>query len=564
MRESVNLISGFNRVLYTLLTSSRSHQAALIIFFGMGLADFLFRFLLFPVYTEFLLSIGAKPIWSEIEVGFAPIVWLVFFTIILGSLTIVITFASQNVPKLIDLYMDNWPSLLFVWWSAACFVHSLTIKLFAEAGVKIVSSLIFNFHVLLAVSLIIGFPFILSILKSTKTSNVIEILLAGSYKSFNILANKGSSANISKTEHAKIQQKLFEELNQLMDLLVYVPYKEPKAHVIEGIGKLIQHYVKLKHNIPESLFKINQLIEEDISFRTMKSMLEEIENSKTFYEQKSFRLISTAYNIFLESGEFDLSSLCAEQLSKIGKIAIECDDQELIEVITVRFNTYFRFALKHAQHNNEPRNLYNLVFHYGQFLGYLTESHQVDRIKTCIGHFVFYGQQCFNAIPSAPSLSFILDVIAFEIQKLLITIFNNKWDREIQKDLLLKFLLFDNFQDIDRDFARNFFSQNQGIRMLHIGLALFYLDQKEDELTNMIAIDTIQDLKLFGEPLFTKTMNNIFNRLEISGPKFWEDTDRGNLNIYYTPFQNQIKSFIKIQDELKLKSEKNNLHSNDL
>ena len=556
MRESVNLISGFNRVLYILFTSSRSRQAALIIFFGMGLADLLFRFLLFPVYNEFLFSVGANPAWSEIDAGFAPIVWLVFFTIILGSLTIVITFASQNVPKLIDLYMDHWPSLLFVWWSVACLVHSLSIKLFTEAGINIVPSLIFNFHVLLAVSLIIGFPFILSILKSTKTSNVIENLLAGSYQSFNNLANKGSTAKISEKEQAKIQQKLFEELNQLMDLLVYVPYKEPKAHVIEGIGELIKHYIKLKHKIPESLFKINQLIEEDISFRTMKSMLKEIEKSKTFYEQKSFRLISTAYNIFLESGEFDLSSLCAEQLSKVGKTAIECDDQELIEVITVRMNTYFRFALKHAQNYNEPRNLYNLVFHYGQFLGHLTDSHQVDRVKTCIGHFVFYGQQSFNAISSAPSLSFILDVIAFEIQKLLINVFENKWDRKIQEELLLKFLLFDNFQDLDRDFARNFFSQNYGIRLLHIGLALFYLEQKEDEFSNMIAIDTMQDLKLFGELLFTKTMQTIFNRLEISGPKFWEDTDRGNLNIYYTPFKNQIEYFIKIQDELKLKTQK--------
>ena len=560
MRESVNVISGFKRIVYNLLTSSRSHQAALIIFLGMGLADSLFRFFVFPHYNKFLFSIGAKPVWNELESDFAPIIWLVFFSIILGSLTIVITFAAQNVPKLIDLYMDHWPSLLFVWWSTACLFHSLTIKIFAEVGINVAPNLIFNFHVLLAVSLIIGFPFILSILKSTKTSNVIENLLVGSYQSFNDLAKKGPTANVSENEHAKIQQKLFEELNQLMDLLVYVPYKEPKAHVIEGIGELIKHYVKLKNKIPESLFKINPLIEEDISFRTMKNLLKEVEKSRTFYEQKSFRLIGTAYNIFLESGEFDLSSLCAEQLSEVGKTAIECNDQELIEVITVRMNTYFRFALKHAQNFNEPRNLYNLVFHYGQFLGHLTESNQVDRVKNCIGHFVYYGQQCFNAISDAPSLSFILDVIAFEIQKLLINIFKNTWDREIQKELLLKFLLFDNFQDIDRDFARNFFSQNHGIRLLHIGLALFYLKHKDDEFTNMIAKDTMQDLKLFGESLFSKTMKTIYTRLEISGPKFWEDTDRGNLNIYYTPYQNQIKYFVKIQDKLKLETE-NSIHA---
>ena len=191
-----------------------------------------------------------------------------------------------------------------------------------------------------------------------------------------------------------------------------------------------------------------------------------------------------------------------------------------------------------------------------RFLAHLTENHQFDRVKTCIGHFVFYGQQCFNSISSAPSLSFILDVIAFEIQKLLINVYKNKWDREIQKELLLKFLMFDNFQDVDRDFARNFFSQNHGIRLLHLSLILFYLEQKEDEFTNTIATDTMQDHKLFGESLFTKTMKTIFTRLEKSGPKFWEDTDRGNLNIYYTPYQNQIKSFIKIQDELKLNTEK--------
>ena len=36
------------------------------------------------------------------------------------------------------------------------------------------------------------------------------------------------------------------------------------------------------------------------------------------------------------------------------------------------------------------------------------------------------------------------------------------------------------------------------------------------------------------------------NRLLFSGPTFWEDTDRGNLNIYYTSDQEQIESFKKL------------------
>ncbi|MDP7171748.1 MAG: hypothetical protein QGF45_10295 [SAR324 cluster bacterium] len=554
MRGSVNLLQGFTRILGVLLTRSRSLYAALIIFAGMGLADFLFRTYLFPVYTDFLLNIGANADWTQLDVGFAPIVWLSFFAIVLGSLTIVITFAAQNVPKLIDLYMDHWPSLLFVWWSAACLVHALSIKVLAEGGIQIIPSLVFNFHVLLAVSLAIGFPFVFSILRSTKTSNVIENLLNGSYSTINILAAKGSTGKISAHEHAKIQYQLFEGLNQLIDLLVYVPFKEPKAQVIEGIGALLRHYVQLKPKIPDSFFKVDERIHDDISFRTMKSLMAEVEKTRTFYEQKSVRLIGNVYNVFLDTGEFDLSTLCVEQLSQVGKTAITCDDQELIDVITVRLNTHFRFALKHGQHHNEPRNLYNLVFHYGQFIGYLMEYQQVDRIKTCIGYFVFYGQQCFNVIQRAKSLAFILDVLAFEMQKLMLKIYQEKWDRELQEEMLQKFLVFDNFQDMDKNFAVQFFSQNHGIRLLHIGLALFYLNQQEDEFAEKIAKDTVQDMDLMGATLFNKTMTTIYARLKFSGPTFWEDTDRGNLNIYYTPYQDEISSFKKIQQELLLEN----------
>ena len=548
------MLQGFTRILGVLLTRSRSLYAALIIFAGMGLADFLFRTYLFPVYTDFLLNIGANPDWTQLDVGFAPIVWLSFFAIVLGSLTIVITFAAQNVPKLIDLYMDHWPSLLFVWWSAACLVHALSIKVLAEGGIQIIPSLVFNFHVLLAVSLVIGFPFIFSILRSTKTSNVIENLLNGSFSTINILAAKGSDGKISAHEHAKIQYQLFEGLNQLIDLLVYVPFKEPKAQVIEGIGALLRHYVQLKPKIPDSFFMVDKRIHDDISFRTMKSLMAEVEKTRTFYEQKSVRLIGNVYNVFLDTGEFDLSTLCVEQLSQVGKTAIACDDQELIDVITVRLNTHFRFALKHGQHHNEPRNLYNLVFHYGQFIGYLMEYQQVDRIKTCIGYFVFYGQQCFNAIQRAKSLAFILDVLAFEMQKLMLKIYQEKWDRELQEEMLQKFLVFDNFQDMDKNFAVQFFSQNHGIRLLHIGLALFYLNQKEDEFAEKIAKDTVQDKDLMGATLFNKTMTTIYARLQFSGPTFWEDTDRGNLNIYYTPYQDEISSFKKIQQEFLLEN----------
>ena len=556
MRASIDIMQGFKLILQALFTRNRSQYAAVIIFFGMLLSDFIFRIYLFPIYSDFLNDLGVDPNWTNLDVGFAPIVWLSFFSIVLGSLTIVITFAAQNVPKLIDLYMEDWPSLIFVWWAAACLVHCLTIKVFEEAGVNVISSLIFNFHILLSVSLAIAFPFIFSILRSTKTSNVVDNLLKSSESTINRLVKKGVNGKFSQLELEKIQYDLFEELNQLIDLLVYVNFKEPKAQVIEGMGDLLRYYVKQKSDISASFFKIQKSIQDDISFRTMKGLLVEVEESRTFYEQKSFRLIGNVYNVFLDTGEFDLSTLCVEQLTQLGKQAIIQEDFALIDVIIVRLNTYFRFALKHGQHHDEPRNLYNLVFYYGQFIDHLIDHNDVDRMKQCIEYFVFYGQQCFNAISRAKSLAFILDTIAAEMRKIMYKIYNNNWDRKLQRDMLQKFLLFDNFKDMNRDFAIQFFSKNHGIRILHIGLALFYINKKDDEFVDMIANDTMQDLELMGESLFTKTMSSIFVRLKFSGPTFWEDTDRGNLNIYYTPFHKEIDAFKEIQDKLISTSKK--------
>tara|TARA_B100000676_G_scaffold160226_1_gene157749 strand:- start:330 stop:632 length:303 start_codon:yes stop_codon:yes gene_type:complete len=78
-------------------------------------------------------------------------------------------------------------------------------------------------------------------------------------------------------------------------------------------------------------------------------------------------------------------------------------------------------------------------------------------------------------------------------------------------------------------------------------MALFFLENNEEEWARLIAKDTMQDYDLLGKETFHKTMNTIYARLQFSGPTFWEDTDRGNVNIYYSPHQNQINVFREIQ-----------------
>ncbi len=536
------------QILRNLFTNPRSLQAGVIIFSGLILVDFLFRSL-FPNFSTFLEEQGTEILWSEMDVGFAPILWLVFITLILGSLTIVISFAAEKVPKLIDLYMDHWPSLFFVWLTTALYIHALTIKLMAEMQMDVRSSLILNYNIFLPIFMIIGFPFILSILYSTKTGKVIDNLLESIHAIYLKLASIGASEELNPKKRLKWQIHLFETTNQLIDLLVYVPYKEPKAQIIEGLGDQLIEYLKYKKDFPNSFFEVIDEIREDVSFKTLKSQFQDIENDRVFYELKNFRVIGNAYISFIEAGEFDLSTLCVEQVKRIGVKAVELKQEKMMDLVLIHLNTHLRFALKHGRLNNEPRNLYNLIFHYGKFVQSLIEQRDLPRVKTSYGHYLFYGQAIFEALLDAPALAFILDTLATEMQKGLIKMYHLHWDRDHYFDQLKQFLLLDNLQNIDRGFAFNFFRKNHGIRLLHIGMALFFLENDEEEWARMIAKDTMQDYDLLGKDIFQKTMNIIYARLKFSGPTFWEDTDRGNINIYYTPYQKQIDAFRNIQNE---------------
>lgn len=544
--EVSRIISTPFSLLFRLLSDRKSLEACAVIAGFILILDFIFHTYLFSQYQSFLASFLdlEKKHFENLDLGVVPIVWVAVLAFIFGTLVIVITFAAQNIPKLIDLYMDEWWSLLFLWFIIGGGVHILILKLFHEAGSYRDSSIILNIHFLGVIGFI-TFPYTFHVLASTKPQRVIEQILASSRSIFNELARQPKLKN--RKSIAKYQYTLFEMLNQLDDLLVFVPFKEPKADIIQGVGQTIALFVEKKSLISPEVFKISPRIREDISFKTLESQLEDVEIAHTFYEQKGFRLIGNAYHTLITTNQFDLATLCSAQLGLIGEAAIRCNDRAIIELVMIRFNTHFRHALKHGQRYNEPRNLYNLVFHYGLFVRALVRENAVEHVKTCFFYLRFYSVECFkNALTSQP-LAFILDTIAAEMAKLMELIHENQWDLKIQEELLNDFLLLDNPAGVDRREVAEFFISQNSVRVLQIGLGLFYLEKNMDEFANKVVHDTLQDLELMDQEYFFKVMTGVFNRLRYSGPKFWEDTDRGNLNIYYTPYANQIEKFENLQ-----------------
>ncbi|HBL55411.1 MAG TPA: hypothetical protein EYO46_07800 [Candidatus Lambdaproteobacteria bacterium] len=539
----------FSFFLYRLIAyadARRSIASFIIVLFVVAISDIIFNNFLFVPYSELIETLsGVQPGgFAELDVGFAPEVWQALLGMILGTLILVISIASQSIPKLIDLYMKDIPSLLYIWFLIISGGHALIIKIYGEIGLVREPSRIFNTHFLLVICSIIAFPYVFYILRYTKPTNIINRIYHNNMDQITSLtsARNRALAHIPKVvEHQ--QYTIFEALNQLDDILEYVSFKELKADIIHDMSVTLQNYIRLKRDIAPGFFKVSPKVRTDISFKTMVGQFGEMERNQSFYEQKCFRLLGNVYIRLLEHGEFDLSSMVAGEMETLGLTAIEEDNTELVDIIIIRFNTLLRFAIKHGVRNNEPRNLYNLGFYYGNFIRHLVEHKKVDHVKRCFMYLRIYGVEIFKHGSNSAAMYFIVDVIATEMKKVLEQIYRDGWDIELQNGMLSEILQVDSPPDFNKEDLSRGVLINNGVRVLQFGLALFYQREGMTDFVDRIAKDVLDDLNVLGEATFSQVIEMTSNRLLFSGPTFWEDTDRGNLNIYYTSDQDQIDGF---------------------
>ncbi|QUY42961.1 hypothetical protein [Acaryochloris marina] len=506
---------------------------------------------LFAISTQTLAQIWlVYPNFLEtLDIGFAPEVWLSLIALTLGTLVIAISVAAQTIPKIAELYMRDWVSLTYIWFLMIGGSHALLIKYYQDTASIRPASLILNLYIFLPASIIIAFPYIFYVLKSiqpiTVIRKIVDTHIANIHKLRRSSVNRLLHNNAYREE---CQRRLLESLNQLGNLLEYLTFKEPKAQAIQNISLMIQTFITTKPNINPKFFQVGHTVCSDISFKTLIDQFEDVERSKTFYEQKCFRLLGNIYVHLLDDSEFDLASLCASEMSNIGLKAIELKDDQLLEVIIVRFNTMFRFALKHGVKHNEARNLYNLAFHYRAFIENLVTHHRLHHSWQSFYYLRLYGNEAYGYGRTSSAMYFIVDVVAAEMKKILVLVHQQQWSEEIQKQLLGEMLLVDRPPAIETD-SLNHPHLNSGVRTLQICLALFYLKEQKYDFVDCIIADILDDIAVLGDKAFRKRIKKTCDRLRASQPKFWEDTDRGNANLYYTPDQDHIKPFLMLLDK---------------
>ena len=552
-----NTITIFFGKILNLINKNRSLASLIIVFFIIIGSDFLFHQFYPQVIStlEYFFDLG-KDTHSAVDLTFAPEIWGGVLATVLGTLIIVIAIAAESTPKLMDLFVRDWVSLIFIWFLILASIHSTIIMYYFEPMERL-SSVMLNTYIYLPLSSMLSLPYIFYILLYSKTDNVIKKLYSLNIDDIKRLKNKPihlAMNNVKVIEH--YQYQLMSTIDQFDDLLEYISFKEAQTEIIRSVGDTVKEYMRNKTSYDLRFFSATGTIRNNPTFRTyIEHQYKDIEDRKTFYEVKAFKMMGNAYIRKMENGEYELASLIASDISSVGILALELKQDDLIIDINIRFNTFMRFAIKHAVRNNEPRNLYNLAFHYSTLLQGYVDYNKIDLLKQGYFYFKFYSNEIYKQAANNPSLYFIVDVLTTELKKISILISEKEWDIELQEHLLKEILQLDNPPDYQKDDLDQ--SVNNGVRVLQIGLALHYIKIENFDFAETIVSDVLDDLAFFDNQTYLNLMEGLYNRIKFSGPTFWEDTDRGNTNIYFSPDSDKIDDFKKIlSKQMKKRLEK--------
>jgi hypothetical protein len=520
-------------IYYASVLYIRSHRfwIAFILVLSLIIAGDFVAYFIVPA-----LPIAITPQLVE-DLSFAPETWLGVVSMIIGTLVVIITIASQVVPRMIDVYMNDWRSLLYAWFLILSALHLMIFHKLAELRP---SSGLYNIFILLPVSIALAFPYIYYILAMTKPSTIIRKIFNENIRLLQSLASPNLRRWLRMRSNTSLtQEELFRYLNQLDNILYFVSFKELQAQIIINVSAILREYLKVKELLHPDFFKMSHQVATDISFQTLEVQFREIEETQTFFELKCLRILGDAYNKCLYENAFDLASLCGSELNLIAESVMEQGDDVLMAYMLVRFNTMMRSAFKHGVSQQEARNLYNLAFHYSTYIKQLALNDRKELVKKAMRYLKMYGSEIFINSQTQQTLAFINDVFTFEMKEVLILINELDWERDIQRMLLCELLEMDDLL-VKAPNANNDSVFNSGVRTLQAGLALFYIFRQDYELASMVVDDIADDIEGLDPMKAAGMVDVICKRIESAEPTFWEDTDRGNNNIYYSPHKAQI------------------------
>lgn len=478
-------------------------------------------------------------------IDYAPEAWLSLLALVFGTLIIVVSIASENTPKLIDMFVADPLARLYIWLILLSTLENLFLQLVSsESSLFIANLILINCYVLLPCFIFLAIPYTFYILKSTKNETVIERIFNENIKALL------SSKRIHEGQILKNHIILFETINQLHDLLQYIQFKEPKGDIIQRFGSSVRLHLSIKKTLPASYFKLNDFHKKDISFITLSDKYEQIEREQTLYEHKVLRILDTTYLLLIKDSHYELASLCGSELFEIGKVASELNDQPVLTSVIFHFNTMIRYGINDGLKTKEVRNVYNSLYHYSLLVHLFIEKREGKRVLQCCQYFSYYAKELIKLRHSSPLFVFLIEIISWKLKTFLIALYEQQASRALQESILKMFTdLYRGYQQVA---GRGL--EHHGMRSIHMGLCLFYLDNSEEEYSDQLFESILHELSTLRVSDVKALIDLECNFLREHTEEFWEETDQGTINIYYSSNKNQIEVF-KSLIEVKLENQ---------
>jgi hypothetical protein len=479
-------------------------------------------------------------------ISYAPEVWISLLALVFGTLIIVVSIASENTPRLIDLFIGEPKGRLYIWLIMFSCLENIYLQLFSSEASVFVSNLIFiNSYLLLPVFVLLAIPYTFYILENTKTSKVIERI-----NNENVRAMLSPISQNGEVDSMK--RILFETINQMHDLLQYTQFKEPKGDVIHRMGKSLRLYLKRKKNFTEDYFKLTTDLKEDISFRSLSNKYPQIEADRTFYEHKVLRVLGITYLHLIQSSHYDLASLCGSELHETGKVAAQMEDRPVVDAVIYHFNTFLRFGINQGLKSKEIRNVYNTLFHYSEFVQVFVSRRDEQRLLQCSRHFVFYANEVAGLAHAEPLFIFLIEAFSWELKKILVAVYSRQFPRDFQHTLLNLFTDVRRRKGIPPQL-----SSHGSERLIQLALALYYFDKGDVEFMEFVIAGIMESLSDMDPTDARELIAAECDRLGDQSEQFWEETDQGNRNIFFSADTGQLAGF---QQYMRAKFENVRIH----
>ncbi len=85
---------------------------------------------------------------------------------------------------------------------------------------------------------------------------------------------------------------------------------------------------------------------------------------------------------------------------------------------------------------------------------------------------------------------------------------------------------------------------DNGLRQVQVALCLFYMKNKETEFIELIVFSMIRELEILEKSEASRAIYLACDKLAEASAEFWEETDQGNENIYYSPDKEELPRFL--------------------